>query len=499
MMTQNCSLCGVVIEPERELCETCFAMLNGRGGGISPNTGNTGPIGSPSDTRADFAAPAPRTTIDPAPGNHPDSARGSGSFDGFSSSHDVLGQPAIAFNARPAFESQPVGSIADNPEMRAAALSFVPPAFATLDGTTESSSPIAPPNRRNFRPPPRRLNPVSAETEYKPSIWNWFTELPAFVKIGAVVLIFAACFAGALKYFITMDVSIAPALGNTEPQKPWFSAWFRKNPTADEVFEKYEAVTYTTGKTQLFKHILISGKGQYLYTMPDGSLDVNLARKNILSGGQVPQSGVTPPPGPNAPAPSTRPKLPEFYEMDIAFEIAMKHPNKMLMKMNLRPKPGFSQAFRATQAIGFDGDRGWSLTKTYMNESETVRNSQFQPKTFFFNNLNDGISLNFMRAMYTKSEIAAMDTTYGRLNYNLRLADEKGETNLMFDIETGLLSRVSRNGDEIYVLDHDNFDGVLIPSKLFYRIGREWLYLQIEKVETNKEFDDSIFLRSSNP
>lgn len=482
MLTQNCSLCGVIVDAGREICDTCFAMLNGRGGGIAPTREQTGPIATPYETRAEVTDPA----------------RGSGMFDGFTSSHDVLGQPAVAFNARPAFESQPVGSITDSPEMRAAALSFVPPAFATIDGAAESIAVAMPPKRGQFTAPPRRDRPVSAESEYRPSVWNWITDLPVFVKVGVAVLIFAVCFAGALKFFLLMDVSIAPALGNTEPQKPWFSSWYRSNPNAEEVFEKYEAVTYTTGKSPVFKNILVTGKGQFLFSMPDGTFDVNTARKKILNPGEAPRSGVTPPPSPNAPSTSSAPKIPAFHEMDITYEMAIKHPNKMLLKMNLRPKPGFSQAYRATQSVGFDGDRGWSVTKTYMNESESVRDSQFQPKTFFFNNLTDGVSLNFTRAMFTKAEITAMDTTFGRLNYTLKMTDQRGDANLMFDYETGLLSRVSRDGDEIYIIDHDNFNGVLVPSKLFYRVGREWLYLQIEKMQTDQEFDDAAFLQSSN-
>lgn len=498
MQTPNCSLCGVVVDSGCEMCETCFAMLNGRGGSGAPSIENIDPIASPYETRVDFTAP--NTVIERASANDAGqgSARGSGMFDGFTSTHDVLGQPAAAFNARSGFGSQPVESIADNPEMRAAALSFVPPAFATIDGVAESHQTLAPPNRRQFSRPPRRDRPVSAESEYRPSVWNWIADLPTFVKIGAVVLIFAVCFAVALKFFMTMDVSIAPALGNTEPQKPWFSSWYRSNPTGDEVLQKYEAVTYTDGKRPVYKSILVKGKGQFMFSTPDGTLDINTARKKILNPGAPPQSGVTPPPGPVPPPSTTAPKIPSFHEMDIVYEMAIKHPNKMLLKMNLRPKQGFSQAYRATQTVGFDGDRGWNFTKTYMNESETFREGQFQPKTFFFNSLTEGVSLSFTRSMYTKAELTAMDTTYGRLNYSVRLTDAKGESNLMFDIETGLLSRVSRSGDEIYIIDHDNFDGVLVPSKLFYRVGREWLYLEIEKVQTNQEFDDSIFLRSSN-
>jgi hypothetical protein len=460
MMNKSCPLCGIIFPTDGEMCETCQAMMSGVAQ-PPPVSATNAPLETVSDQFSRQNSVHSEESFQAPPFFQPN--------DGFSSNQAAFNdpQPNYQSNYQPNYQPGP---------------SFAPP------GNSYQAFP--PPPRRDIAPP--------VESEYKPSVWNWITELPTFVKIGAVVLIFSVCFAMALKSFMLMDVSVT-SNPNLEPQKPWFSSWFRAQPTAEEIFDKFETVTYAKGKKLVTQNCLISGKAQ-IVRGAQGAMDFTALKKDPEapfkpSATPPPGAPTVPPIGMQQPNQLPFPKPPDF---NITFEISLKSPNKMLTKMMMKPKEGFSQAFVAYKNFGFDGRNGWSFTKTFMMGNVRINDEPYQNNDLFFSRSEDGISMTMQRAMYSKLEVLGEEVIYNRRNYNVQVTNAAGETaNIFFDVETGLAAKVKQKASEFYILRYDNFDGVLHPSDMVYELNGEWMLLRIEKFDSNAALDDLIFERSA--
>lgn len=445
-MDKTCSLCGVIISFENEMCETCTLMM----------TGNSNPPENTSSASLDNFTEQIETNQNYLPQENIPNQFG----------HSVE-EPAI----------------------------FVSPMMSATD-TVSPDQPLtqtfAPPPPRRM-PPPRPFQP--AEKEYKPSLWYWISELPAFVKIIAVVLVFAVGFAVVLKGFTKLDVSVVSANPNLEPQKPWFSAWFRSNPTGEEIFEKYEKETFAKGKNLTAESFLITGKAEFLEPGAKGISKLAEYRKPQTDKTPAPALQVTPPPK-NLEAPVRG--LPKPSDFKVTFEISIKKPNKFLMKMVMKPKEGFNQSYANFPTMGFDGKKGWAFMKTFYNGNYQTNESKAPNANYFLKQNRDGVAMTFLRSSYSTAELQGQEDVLNRMSYSVKTTDLAGkEATIFFDIETGLASKVSENGVDMYILDYTNFDGTMFPSKVVYIGTGDWLMLTMEQLKSNVPLDDSIFERSS--
>ncbi len=361
----------------------------------------------------------------------------------------------------------------------------------------QSFQPLTETSAYQYSPPPPRYSPPPMESEYKPSIWNWITDLPIFVKIGLGVLIFSICFAAVLKGFMQMDVSVVQTdvkAANLEPQKPWFSAWFRSKPTAEEIFDKFETVSNIKGKNVSLQSLQIIGKGEYLRVGADPASDLAALKK-----GAKPVATVAPNPNKAQELPEVKTQVTtQTDDFDVRFEIAMKNPNKKLTKMTETPKTGYSRDFFIFPTSGFDGTKGWKFTKSVINGVTDITDQAYINNSFLLNQTIDGITITFVRSMFAKIEFVGEAIVSNRKCYTIKTTDLAGESsNLFFDIETGLINKVSQNNSDTYILDYQNFDGTMLPSKIAYPAGKQWLVLTTENMQKDVQLDDAIFRRSA--
>jgi hypothetical protein len=362
----------------------------------------------------------------------------------------------------------------------------------------QSFQPLSETSAYHYSPPPPRYSPPPIESEYKPSIWNWFTDLPAFVKIGLGVLIFSICFAVALKGFMQMDVSVVQTdakAANLEPQKPWFSAWFRSKPTAEEIFDKFETVSNIKGKNVGLQSLLMTGKGEYLQVGADPEADLAALKK-----GAKPTATVAPNPNKAQELPQVKTQITaQTNDFDVKFEISMKNPNKKLTKMTETPNAiGYNKDFYIYPTSGFDGTKGWKFTKSVINGVTDITDQAYTNTSFVMNQTSDGITLTFLRSMFSKIELIGEAIVANRKCYIIKTTDSVGESsNLFFDIETGLINKVSQSNTDTFILDYQNLDGTLLPSKIAYPAGKQWLVLTTENMQKDVQLDDAIFRRTA--
>lgn len=360
---------------------------------------------------------------------------------------------------------------------------------------SQSAQPTA--NAYHYSPPragfPSSAPPVAES--FKPSVWYWFTELPAFVKIGGAVLIFSILFAVALKVFMQMDVStVNTAAAPTEPQKPWFSSWFRNGPNAEEIFEKHETETFSKGKILSSNGFVVSGKARII-NVSGGALDLVKLRKNPDEP-FIPSIKVSPAAPVNGKTQQNN--FPGRSDFDIAFDISLKAPNRLVMQMLLKPKEGFTQSYLAYKTAGFDGANGWHFTKTVMMGRETLNEEPNRSNDFFFNHTTDSVTLAIQKSGYSNLELVGEEVVYNRRAYKVKAKNLAGEASeICFDIETGLAVKVRQNSNDIYFLDYSNFNGASYPSKIVVPMYGEYFLLSIDKIQSNVPLDDSIFRRSS--
>ena len=448
-MDKTCNLCGVVIFADNEMCETCSLMMNG----------NNQPTENSSVSNKNPANQIETSQNYFPPENNP----------------PQLEQPI----QEPTNFAPSMMTVADNfqPEQ-----SFTPT--------------FAPPPPRPL-PPQRSLQ--TEETKYKPSLWYWISELPAFVKIILVVLIFSVCFAVVIKGFMKMDVSVVSTNPDLEQQKPWFSAWFRSEPSGDEILEKYEKATFAQGKNLTAESFYITGKAEIIEPKAKGIKDLIKYKpnQNQNTANTNTNLAVKNPNNPNIQVPGKT--LPNPSDFDIRFEVSIKKPNKFLMKMTTKPKGGYNQNYVSFPTMGFDGKKGWAFTKSYYNGNSEIAEEKAPSSNYFFKQTNDGVALTFLRSSYSTVEVTGQADVLNRLAYSVKAIDVNGkETTLFFDIETGLASKVVENNVEMYILDYTNFEGTMFPSKVVYiTSAKGWLMLTMEQVKSNVPFEDSIFERSS--
>ena len=404
--------------------------------------------------------------------------------------------PAASFN--PAFQTaKPVSFETVQPDN-----SFEPNHAATDNFQSNyqpQASHFAPSSFENrpprFAPPVFRQPLPPVEKEYKPSVWNWITELPTFVKVGAVVLVFAVIFAFALKSFMTMDVSIVNN-GNLEPQKPWFSSWTRSKPTAEEILDKHEKATFTDGKTLVSAGFTLSGSARIIKISGEDA-DMTKLKKDPTAPFKPAANSDPTIKTPNMPSYVPEP-MPNRTDFEITFDISVKNPNKMAMQLMMKPKEGFSQSFMAYKTEGFNGDSGWTFTRSIMKGNETIRDETYQPNNFFYNRTEAGVTPAIQRSMYSKLELVGEEVVYNRRAYNVKTTTAAGETaNVFFDIETGLVLKIRRNNANFYILEYESLEGVRYPSKMSYQIYTDWIVLSVEKFQSNAPLDDAIFRRTS--
>jgi hypothetical protein len=452
-MNKTCSLCGVIILAENDMCETCALMM--------------------------------MEVEDPRP-NNPVLPENTENL--IETNQNYLPLPPKTI---PVQFGQTVGE----------SVNFATPMMAAAD-SAQPNQPFTP----AFTPPPRHTPPPrpapTAEKEYKPSLWYWISELPSFIKLIAIVLIFGVVFAFALKGFLKMDLSVISQNPDLEKQKPWFSAWFRSEPTTDEIFQKYEKSTFAQGKNLVAESYFISGQGEYVLqnvvkgdkelikykpqqsqaqTNDDKSSNTNT--KPLLS--KSPQQTVN--------------TLPNESDFNVKFEISVKKPDKFLMKMTLKPKAGFNQSFSSFPTVGFNGKKGWAFVKTIINGNTEIAEAPAPTSNQFLKRSNNGVSMTFLRSSYSTVELKGIEDVMNRLCYSVKAVDSGGkEFNLFFDIETGLVTKVVENNVEMYILDYTNFDGTLFPAKLAYKANAKyWIILTVEQMKTDVPLNDGIFERYS--
>jgi hypothetical protein len=326
--------------------------------------------------------------------------------------------------------------------------------------------------RTNNLPPSASTSTV--ESTYKPGLLDWFWDLPIFVKAGVGVLIFSLIFAFALKMFMKFDVSVVsndPAATATEPQTPWFSSWFRSTPTAEEIFDKYEKETFAKGKKVSAQSYSLTGTILFPKSYGSGDLDMsNLYQTKTFS--------------------LTAAEL--AYQTK--FSLFVKAPNKMFFKR----ETFYNNAPNYSLTIGYDGMKNWAFSSRYYNNKATTEDEKLNTTSFYSNATPDGVSLIFQQSAFPKIESGNQEVVFNRKSYNLKATNFTGEeTNLFFDVETGLLTKIVRKDLTMFVIDHKDFNGVLHPAKLVCRINNVWYLLNVEKIEPDVPINDTIFLRSS--
>lgn len=166
--------------------------------------------------------------------------------------------------------------------------------------------------------------------------------------------------------------------------------------------------------------------------------------------------------------------------------------------MVMKPKEGFNQSYANFPTMGFDGKKGWAFMKTFYNGNYQTNESKAPNANYFLKQNRDGVAMTFLRSSYSTAELQGQEDVLNRMSYSVKTTDLAGkEATIFFDIETGLASKVSENGVDMYILDYTNFDGTMFPSKVVYIGTGDWLMLTMEQLKSNVPLDDSIFERSS--
>jgi hypothetical protein len=280
-----------------------------------------------------------------------------------------------------------------------------------------------------------------------------------------------------------LDGNKTIATEQTAQQKPWFWDFFRKEPNANEVFEKYEKETMVEGQNVAFQTMNMKGKLTFI------------------------------PHNPNSPITKLKP----LHKFNMEMEMSMKLPDKVLVKMNMTLKPPtieetFAmapmqqekmnqaiQSFRATVIAGVNGQEKWAVNNVSFNGTnkteEKNENNDFDELIGKTNNL----TMTFSRQMYERIEFVGTDNVEGRKTYLLK--GIKPDTNadlLYFDIETGLVIKYFSKSSEVLINGYNTFEGVKMPSSMRVKTIAD-MDFQIDVHELRKDIllDDSIFLRSS--
>jgi hypothetical protein len=360
----------------------------------------------------------------------------------------------------------------------------------------------------NFNHQPPISPPYRSANDEQVSILEFISNLSIISKTILGIVVSMLLFAGVLKIFMSLDVSVqhvpVPVAvdGNLQPQKRWFSSWFRKEPTGDEILEKFEAVTYAKDKNPVSETISVKGKLQFLppeFSEPNGLLQIKekggfeTKSDNIYQNYTGRKS--------NYLTPANVGQIP-LWNMNSDFDISLKTPNKILMKMSFEPKEkkvGVQQKFYVD--VGFDGVSTWSFSKIYDNGTVRTEEQNVKDVSNFGNVGLDGISMTFLRKMYRQTELKGEETILNRKAYVVETIDMQGDVStLYFDVETGLVVKVleKKETETVFILDYRMFNGILYPSKMVYKVAeKEWMMFEISEITPNVTFEDSIFQRLS--
>ena len=390
---------------------------------------------------------------------------------------------------------------------------FAPVFQQEFKANNSYSSANAGSNYQNQPPPPK----YTSLDDEPVGILEFLSNLSVISKTIIGIVVFMLLFAGALKIFMTLDVTVqqvpaAEAQDKTlETQKRWFSGWFRKEPTGDEILEKFEAVTYAKDKNPFSETISVKGKIQFLppeFSDPNGLLEI---KKNGKFEGRTdsPFQNYLPTtpmnmgrsPFPTQMARNNIGQTP-LWNLNSDFDISLKTPNKILMKMSFEPKvknPQAQQKFFVD--VGFDGVSKWGFSKISTNGNVKTEEQNVADVSNFGNLGPDGISMTFSSKMFRQKDLKGEERILNRKAYTVETIDMQGDiATLYFDVETGLVVKVvEKKGDEtIFILDYRMFNGILYPSKMVYKItDKNWALFEIDEITPNVPFEDSIFQRPS--
>lgn len=428
MTEKNCNVCGMIIQQTAEMCETCAAMMGVQNPPLEIQTN-------------DYFSQIPTNSFQ-------------------SNSATTIPIPAEQI--------------------------FIPtPNFIH---STEPKTVASPPNyQSNTINPPRSFahqKPIinsTVKSNYKAGLLDWFWDLPGIVKFGSVILIFSILFGVALKGFMQLDVSIGNADTSAilEVQKPWFSSWYRSNPTPEEIFNKYETLTMAKGKKTSAQNFVITATAHFI-TFPAGQ-KVDLI--NLYKNKEVSKSIVD---------------VGRYSIAESPFEFTVKAPDKWLLKTTTDFQKDPFTPRRTPVISGYDGLKIWNIRQTQFNGKTTTEDLPITASNYYLNRTGDGFSLTFQFSNFVKPELVSETVIYNRKSYNIKAKNAFGdESNIYFDVETGLVTQISQKDSTIYVIDHQEFDGILLPSKLVCGINGEWVLLEIQKIQTDVLLTDSIFLRTS--
>ncbi len=135
---------------------------------------------------------------------------------------------------------------------------------------------------------------------------------------------------------------------DAEESVPWFSSWFRSNPTGEEIFDKFEKATYAEGNKTVSETFILNGTG---YFLPAGFDEAAWAKAYKNRQVHDYYTGAMP----NAVEVEDKAEFDELYfkalrgdaslgsglgNLDMKFIMYLKNPNKMVMSMTMASRFG---------------------------------------------------------------------------------------------------------------------------------------------------------------
>lgn len=275
-----------------------------------------------------------------------------------------------------------------------------------------------------------------------------------------------------------------------KPQIPWFSSWFRSQPTAEEVFEHFEDVTASKGKTLVSQTMVV--KGNIQFSFPNAELEKTY--KELRSGALTNSFPVFAP----VSNPFSKPKS-EIWDFDIEMEMSMKAPNKMLLSMTMTPKDTNIKNVKLYSWSGSNGDEKWVVNKAFINGDQRQSENEVNTLPGLFSNDNDSLTTTFVKEEYQKIEYIGVEAIAERKHYFIKATKPNGQMDsLYFDIETGLVNKVVGKDGDVYIVGYSDMNGVKMPTKLLVKAGNGLIMMTFSEIRKDVPLDDSIFLKTSH-
>lgn len=331
-------------------------------------------------------------------------------------------------------------------------------------------------------------NPVFEESNFSTII------KPALLSL--VVLVSLGFFCSYTKsYFASIPDQKAREIGEAKfatgkPQIPWFSSWFRSQPTAEEVFEHFEDVTASKGKALVSQTMVV--KGNIQFSFPNAELEKTY--KEL-------KTGVMSNSFPNgAPIISSfsKPKS-EIWDFDIEMEMSMKAPNKLLLSMTMTPRDTSIKNVKLYSWSGSNGVEKWVVNKAFINGNQRQSENDVNTLPNFFSNDTDSLTMTFVKEEYQKIEYIGVETLAERKHYFIKATKANGQMDsLYFDIETGLVNKVVGKDGDVYIVNYRDMDGVKMPGQMLVKAGTGLIMMTFSEIKKDVPLDDAIFLKSSH-